>query len=726
MFFVFLKNFFFSLLYFLLITILLFVFSLDLFSQINIQDKDWSPHVNLKNINFLSYFNDKLFCFAPSGFYSLDLNDNSISKNFSSLNVKNLSFTSSIIAGNTLVLASKNGEIEIFSNGEKFIIDLNSPGENIVIHSMSIFNNTLFVSSNLGLINVSLELNIVKEKYHYFGEKREKLIPKKSYVIDNKLFIITENGIYYYEFGNGNPLDFNYWKKISIESHKLIGIYSLNDSYYFYSDNSVFSKDLESVFTTSENKLINIKTYGNNIYVLYEELQADKMKIGVLVNNKLLTLDFSENLTSINDFIEVKGHLWIAGNEYSIYNSSEKSFFIPSDNLETAPENIKSVDNGTYVFSSSNSISYNLSGDEWQNYKLSNFDNISSVANYGNDIYYSSYSKGLYNYSTGEIINHLSENSLLVPLPNDEVNISDIFFYNNKLWMINYGSKTPLLTYQKDNSWSYYELKNNKVIYPIKFKFNKNFIWILLEKNKGGGIIIYDIETNQVYNLSKENGKLNTNNVNDIDVDNLGNVWIATDEGLIYYSSSNFDDNFTYIIPNDGEKFLFKNIKITSLKITYSNHVLLGTEDGLIIFDNLNNSIVYQFNNLNSPLIEDFIKSISINEKGVSYILTSGGLMSLRTASTKPKDDYSKIKIYPNPIKLKEHDRLFFESLMDNNSVKIVSLNGEKVLETKVYGGGFTWDLINTYGNKIGPGIYLIFIINQDGLESMISKILVI
>lgn len=726
MFFVFLKNFFFSLLYFLLITILLFVFSLDLFSQINIQDKDWSPHVNLKNINFLSYFNDKLFCFAPSGFYSLDLNDNSISKNFSSLNVKNLSFTSSIIAGNTLVLASKNGEIEIFSNGEKFIIDLNSPGENILIYSMSIYDKTLFVSSNLGLINVSLELNIVKEKYHYFGEKREKLIPKKSYVIDNKLFIITENGIYYYEFGNGNPLDFNYWKKISIESHKLIGIYSLNDSYYFYSDNSVFSKDLESVFTTSENKLINIKTYGNNIYVLYEELQADKMKIGVLVNNKLLTLDFSENLTSINDFIEVKGHLWIAGNEYSIYNSSEKSFFIPSDNLETAPENIKSVDNGTYVFSSSNSISYNLSGDEWQNYKLSNFDNISSVANYGNDIYYSSYSKGLYNYSTGEIINHLSENSLLVPLPNDEVNISDIFFYNNKLWMINYGSKTPLLTYQKDNSWSYYELKNNKVIYPIKFKFNKNFIWILLEKNKGGGIIIYDIETNQVYNLSKENGKLNTNNVNDIDVDNLGNVWIATDEGLIYYSSSNFDDNFTYIIPNDGEKFLFKNIKITSLKITYSNHVLLGTEDGLIIFDNLNNSIVYQFNNLNSPLIEDFIKSISINEKGVSYILTSGGLMSLRTASTKPKDDYSKIKIYPNPIKLKEHDRLFFESLMDNNSVKIVSLNGEKVLETKVYGGGFTWDLINTYGNKIGPGIYLIFIINQDGLESMISKILVI
>ena len=100
--------------------------------------------------------------------------------------------------------------------------------------------------------------------------------------------------------------------------------------------------------------------------------------------------------------------------------------------------------------------------------------------------------------------------------------------------------------------------------------------------------------------------------------------------------------------------------------------------------------------------------------------------MSLRTASTKPKDDYSKIKIYPNPIKLKEHDRLFFERLMDNNSVKIVSLNGEKVLETKVYGGGFTWNLMNTYGNKIGPGIYLIFIIDQDGLESMISKILVI
>ncbi len=726
MFFVFLKNFFFSLLNLVSIVILLFVFSFDVFSQINIQDKDWSPHVNLKNINFLSYFNDKLFCFAPSGFYSLDLNDNSISKNFSSLNVKNLSFTASLTADNTLILASKNGEIEVFANGEKSIIDLNSPGENIVIHSMSIFNNTLFVSSNLGLINVSLELNVIKEKYQYFGEKREKLIPKKSYVIENKLFIITDNGIYYYEHGEGNPLDFNYWKKISIESHKLIGIYSLNDSYFYYSDNSVFGKDLELVFTTSEKKLINVKTYGNNIYMLFKELQSDKIKIGVLVNNKLETLGFSENLNSINDFVEVNGHLWIAGNEYSIYNSSKNNFFIPSDNLETSAENIKSVDNGIYVFSSSNSISYNISGGEWQNYKLSNFDNISSVANYANDIYYSSYSQGLLNYSTGEIINHLSENSLLFSSSNDDVNISDIFFYNNKLWMINYGSKTPLLSYEKDNSWSYYDLKNNKVIYPIKFKFNKNYIWILLEKNMGGGIIIYNIETNQVYNLSKENGKLNTNNVNDIDVDNLGNVWVATDEGLIYYSSSDFDDDFTYTIPNDGEKFLFKNVKITSSKATYSNHVLLGTEDGLIIFDNLNNSIVYQFNSSNSPLVDDFIKSISINDKGVSYILTSGGLMSLKTASTKPTDNYSKLKIYPNPLKLKEHDRLFFESLIDNNSIKIVSLNGEKVLETKVYGGGFTWNLINTYGNKIGPGIYLVFIIDQDGAESMISKILVI
>ena len=46
--------------------------------------------------------------------------------------------------------------------------------------------------------------------------------------------------------------------------------------------------------------------------------------------------------------------------------------------------------------------------------------------------------------------------------------------------------------------------------------------------------------------------------------------------------------------------------------------------------------------------------------------------------------------------------------------------------EFKIEGGGFSWNLLSSGGKKIDSGIFLIFIVSENGNEDLIGKILVI
>ena len=84
-------------------------------------------------------------------------------------------------------------------------------------------------------------------------------------------------------------------------------------------------------------------------------------------------------------------------------------------------------------------------------------------------------------------------------------------------------------------------------------------------------------------------------------MDNNDNVWVATDEGLVYFASSNPREFNNYLIPNDGNQFLFKGIKINTVEVDYAGNIWIGSDNGIFVFDNTKNKFVYQFNLSNSP-----------------------------------------------------------------------------------------------------------------------------
>ena len=73
------------------ILIFILFINIKLYSQLYVSDSDWDLHLNLKDVNHIVKYENSIFCFSSLGLYSLDLSDNSISRNLNALDLDDLS-----------------------------------------------------------------------------------------------------------------------------------------------------------------------------------------------------------------------------------------------------------------------------------------------------------------------------------------------------------------------------------------------------------------------------------------------------------------------------------------------------------------------------------------------------------------------------------------------------------------------------------------------------------
>ena len=84
--------------------------------------------------------------------------------------------------------------------------------------------------------------------------------------------------------------------------------------------------------------------------------------------------------------------------------------------------------------------------------------------------------------------------------------------------------------------------------------------------------------------VSITNNKLKSTNVNAIAIDQNDYVWVGSDEGLIYFTTSKFDDikNYdNYLTPNNGERNIFQNIKINDISDFKSKEYIIDVSGAL-------------------------------------------------------------------------------------------------------------------------------------------------
>ena len=705
------------------ILIFILFINIKLYSQLYVSDSDWDLHLNLKDVNHIVKYGNSIYCFSSIGLYSLDLSDNSISRNLNALDLDDLSVRATAQDSNYFFLGTASGKIEIISGNKKKILNLSEDNSIININSISLFKNNLFISTSSGVFNVSLDGLFIKEVYRYFENDSEVKNIRKTIVNDSAIYALSDDKVYHFNFENRNPLDYNLWEEIYFLDDHPVGIFEFNNLIYYYSTTNIYNLEKKIFFSSIDRQIKKVKEYSGKIYVLTTD-QLNNDHLGFVEDGKIVGYSIPAEINQITDFLVFNNELWVSSLGDGLFNLDKMTSFSPNNSVASTFHNLVKYENTIFGLSDSDIFSEREGNLEWRNKKVNSFSEMTSATIYDDKLYISSKKDGIINYTDNKLINHLTPNSLLEKINENDIYISDIKSMNNKLWILNYGVENPLLSFDGDSEWMRYNINYLSNSLPKSFEFINENIWIISE-SPNIGILIYNVVSEDTDILSVNNGRLNSNSVNDIKMDLDGNIWIASDKGLIYYPKSDLI-NSEYIIPNDGTNFLFRGIKINTLEVDYANNIWLGSNNGVFVFNNKKNKILYHFNQDSSPILSDSVLSIKSNQIGVMYVLTNLGLQSINTSITRPEINTDNINFYPNPLKLLEHDRLYFAGLPSPTKVRVTSIGGDLIYETKSNGGGFSWNLLSETGSKIQPGIFLIFVTQEDGEEYLIGKILVL
>ncbi|MCQ2228494.1 MAG: hypothetical protein MJZ13_01965 [Bacteroidales bacterium] len=238
--------------------------------------------------------------------------------------------------------------------------------------------------------------------------------------------------------------------------------------------------------------------------------------------------------------------------------------------------------------------------------------------------------------------------------------------------------------------------------------------------------------------VSDAYGERITENVYDIVEDHNGILWLATDQGILTFADdktvfSNPTPVFSHIkVPrNDGTNsadYLLDGVSVSSIAVDGANRKWIGTSsNGVYLLSADGLETIHAFNVDNSPLISNEINSIAVHPAtGEVFFATPLGIMSYAGDATEPEEALTDIKVWPNPVKSSFTGDVKMFGFSEGCSVRITDMEGRIVYATTSIGGLAKWNCKNLDGHRVSTGVYLIWAIDTEGTEKLVSKIMVI
>jgi len=169
---------------------------------------------------------------------------------------------------------------------------------------------------------------------------------------------------------------------------------------------------------------------------------------------------------------------------------------------------------------------------------------------------------------------------------------------------------------------------------------------------------------------------------------------------------------------------------IQSIAVDALNQKWAGTKEGVFVVSSDGSRLLqpYTVSNTDGALIDDDVRSISIDQQqGIVYMGTEKGLSAFWIASVQTQRTYTKLDIGPNPFVLPASVSLSIRNLVENSSIKILSVDGRKVKEFEAQGGGRAfWDGRDEAGSYVSSGVYLIIAFAENGEQVTHGKVIVV
>ncbi len=746
---------------------------------------EWRTHLPYQQVIDVEVVGDKTYAATPFDLFIYNHTDNSISflnkvNGLNDIGISAIKYNSGL---KTLLIAYSNTNIDLVT--EDKIVNMSDIYDKDLIGNKSVndvmfIENYAYVSCGFGIVVLDIERKEVFDTY-LIGPQGSYINVYDVTLYNNKLYASTESGIYYADIDSPNLADYNEWTKdvsmlqpnisyrqIEAYAGKLFANYSRNsyntDTLYVYDGThwDYFDRTNNSRHTKLRvdfNKFILLNNYSVNVYdqnlqLLYSAYNLE----GVGIEPKAATLDANDNL-------------WIGDRQRGLFKTYNTGFsaevILPNGPATTNVYEIKA--RGKYVWVASGGRASNWAklymvdgvfgydGSTWRSFNRNNttaFDSISDFVSVAidplapNKAFIGTWQDGVIEFTDNELSTIYSvNNSSLQPwiAAHDLVNISGLDYdsYNN-LWVANTGATDIVSMKTPEGQWRSFNLGASASGIDVANMIvdKSNYKWII-RRQEGMVMVFKDNNTFdnpaddkvEVLSSSPGSGNIPGNQVLSMAVDQDGAVWLGTDEGpAVFYDPNrifeqgiNFDAQQILIPRNDGTgqaDYLLASEKILSIAVDGSNKKWFGTENGVFLISKDGLEEIYYFNTENSPLLSNTVSSIAINEDGEVFFGTGKGIVSFRGNATPPTPVNTNVYAFPNPVRENYVGPIAIKGLVSDAFVKITDISGSLVYETQSEGGQAIWDGLTANGKEVKPGIYLVFVSNNLGEETLVSKIL--
>jgi ligand-binding sensor domain-containing protein len=732
--------------------------------------KKWINYTDLKNVTCVSMdrLSQTAYCGTSGGLFIVDLNNKTILNKFTNIDglINNNITALSVDNQDKLWIGASDGSICILdykNSSFRYIYDIKNSTENDKsINNFVFYGNNVFVATGFGVIKIStINYNFVDAPYYQLGSFVQKTKVFDVTILNNVLYAGTVSGI---AFANlissnlNNPLSWTnyntYPLNLNVRSTKTFDgkVFAGSDNGFMYFDGLNWTTYPNPIFADTAVK--SICPVGNRLYFIsvnsVYSTHKDSLSIVQpfdLTNNCAIVASDNNSIPIIGVFEKgiLYTGLFIAPNcpNRNTFNSvaeDSKGFLWGASGLN---------DGGFYKFDGTNWTTYT------NNYfpALGNSDAFRIMITGNNTVWALNFGNGLANIDDAGIRIYNSYNSNLPAIDGSDfycVPSGGAYDNNGLFWVAMYRTNSGKSLYAKTDDSVWTGFSNPSIVNGAFFENiiidNYNTKWVVLSKFSNiKGVYFFNENTtindpnDDIFGKYDVTSDFQVQSVNQVILDKNNVVWIATNNGVFTI------DNPLGAIQNPFHPPAPQKVGIISgnLKVPFTesslciavdvlNEKWIGTEtNGIFHLSEDGSTLIEQFNISNSPILSNTVYSISVSGKsGRAYFGTLEGLSSIQTNAIQPVDKFDKIICKPNPyiIPSAKNPTLIIDGLVENSTIKIITLNGELVAEYTARQGRIDdqWNGMDKKGKLVPTGIYIVVAYNKDGSKVGSGKLAVI
>ncbi|MGE0770124.1 MAG: two-component regulator propeller domain-containing protein [Cyclobacteriaceae bacterium] len=712
----------------------------------------WRGHFSFNKLIAVATSTSHVFACGAQGLLALNKDDFSLSTITSVNGLTGVGVTclAANSAGDLVLLGYESGRLNIIREGKIIPFDrferTSAISGSRSVNRIAISGDVAYLATDFGITVFDLTRLEIKDTYRDLGSTGSNLKIFDTALVNDSLFAATERGVIGCALQGVNLLDYRSWKRYDQEpfAQPVSSLAVFANQLYAAIDGQGIYKRVNGQWQ--------LQTWLQGVAI--KSMSASSGGLVVATASQVVTADLSGIVSTVNSALvtspaaatrDEDGIYWIADGKNGLVSNASGAFekYLPNGPSTNQPWRAVS-ELGTTVmllggYETDESPLRNpgvydrFKAGVWSDFSVGSVEDLSDVSTTSGITYFASFGHGLISVSNDQISVFDETNSPLINSVPPQRNVLVTAIENSAfgLWVANYNASLPLHLLKTDQTWESFDLQVPQAQFPVDIKVDlQSRPWLRMAPTRGGGVLVYDPGRDQsrYFTSTVGAGGLPTNDVRSLAIARDGSVWFGTAQGIAYITADlSLNAGADVIKPIFENRFLLSDEVVTAIATDAGNRKWVGTQNGVWLFDERVEQIVYRFDMQNSPLPSNRVTGISIDAtSGEVFFTTENGTVSFRSDATEGKTDFSGVKIFPNPALRDFSGPIAITGLYDNARIKITDIGGKLVWETQANGGTASWNARTTNGDRVPTGMYLVFAISPDGNETHVGKIAVV